>query len=251
MRDITYASHEIQLSPREWIIALVIIGGLFYLIPAGWGRIEPFEPGQDYRVPYELSNDYWLFDRYCRLMCEKEKTLVVGDSVIWGQYVKPDQTLTHYLNELAGADRFANLGVDGTHPIALAGLIEHYGKAISGKDVILHLNLLWLSSARADLQDEKEFAFNHPRLAPQFIPKIPCYTASASERIGIIMERNVPFFSWTSHLQTANFDNNNLQRWTLENPYGCPISQITRALPAPSDHERQKAAPWTERGVIQ
>ncbi|KPK76589.1 MAG: hypothetical protein AMJ79_06220 [Phycisphaerae bacterium SM23_30] len=242
-----HSSHEIRLSPREWIITLVIIAGLFYLIPVGWQRLESLETNPDYRIPYELSSDYWLFSRYCRSVCAADKMPVIGDSVIWGQYVKPDQTLTHYLNELAGADLYANLGVDGTHPMVLAGLIEYYGKAIKDKDVILHLNLLWMTSPRADLQIEKEFAFNHPRLAPQFIPPIPCYTASVSEKIGIIMERRVPFFSWLNHLHRAYYDNQNLQNWTLENPYACPFAPVTFELIPPGGRERQKPIPWTEK----
>jgi len=50
------------------------------------------------------------------------------------------------------------------------------------------------------LQIEKEFHFDHPKLAPQFFPNIPCYKASYSKRISAVVERYVPFFSWTSHL---------------------------------------------------
>lgn len=152
--------------------------------------------------------------------------MVIGDSVIWGHYVERDQTLSHYLNELAGGERFVNLGLDGTHPMALFGLIRNYGRAIKGEKVILHLNLLWLSSQEADLQTDKEFKFNHPRLVPQFKPRIPCYTEPTSGRIGIVLERSVPILQLVRHLQISGFDNTNLQLWTVENPYLNPFNRI-------------------------
>jgi len=105
-----------------------------------------FEPSPDYRVPYGLSSDYWLYERYCRSACSNYDTLVVGDSVVWGHFVPADNTLSHHLNNLAGRPRFANLGADGTHPAALEGLLRYYATDISNKNVILHLNPLWMTS---------------------------------------------------------------------------------------------------------
>jgi hypothetical protein len=68
---------------------------------------------------------------------------------------------------LAGGPRVVNLGVDGVHPVALAGLVEHYGHEIRGRKVLLHCNLLWMSSPEADLQGGKERSINHPALIPQ------------------------------------------------------------------------------------
>ncbi|MCP4708895.1 MAG: hypothetical protein GY869_09745, partial [Planctomycetes bacterium] len=165
-----FSSNTIQLNSRHWLIVLVIVTALFTLTPIAFQQIEPFQPAANYRIPYSLSNDYWHFHRYCKMVCDTDKTLIIGDSVMWGPFVAPDQTLAGFLNEIAGADQFANLAVDGLHPLALTGLIEHYGSAITDKDIILHLNLLWLNSPRADLQDEEESSFNHPRLVPQFSP---------------------------------------------------------------------------------
>ncbi len=149
--------------------------------------------GPDYRVPYSLGNDYWNYARTCREVATGDRTLVVGDSVIWGHYVAGGETLSHYLNERIGAARFANLGLDGVHPAALCGLVEHYGTAIQRRQVVLNCNLLWLSSARHDLSTDKEFAFNHPALVPQFWPKIPCYRAPLSEQAGRRRRAELPF----------------------------------------------------------
>ncbi|RPJ25468.1 MAG: hypothetical protein EHM35_15520, partial [Planctomycetaceae bacterium] len=168
-------SHYVRLSGRQWLIVTVALLALIGLGPRIWEHIEGFNPGGDYRVPYELSNDYWLYSRHCSHMCEQGKILVIGDSVVWGHYVEPDRTLSHYLNELSGGDKFANLGADGTHPAALQGLLRYYGVDIHGRTVLLHLNPLWMSSAKHDLQTTKEFRFNHAELVPQFTPRIPCY----------------------------------------------------------------------------
>jgi hypothetical protein len=222
-----FSSNAIRLKAWEWVVAAGIIAVLVFALPPVWQSLEAFSPSDDYRVPYDLSEDYWLFKEFSRSVCDEGKTLVIGDSVIWGHYVERDQTLSHFLNDLAGKERFVNLGLDGSHPMALLGLIKHYGKAVKGKKVILHMNLLWLSSEEADLQTEKEFHFNHPRLVPQFRPQIPCYTESASGRIGIVLERFFLIQQLVRHLQVARFDNTGLQLWTVENPYSNPLSRIS------------------------
>jgi len=246
-----FSSNAVRLSPGEWMVALLLTGLAIHLIPAAWRRAEPLEAGADYRVPYRLSNDYWLAARYFGEACARDKALVLGDSVVWGHYVGTAGTLSHYLNEAWGEDRFANLGIDGIHPVALAGLVEHYGGAISGRDVILHGNFLWMSSKRHDLQVTKEFTFNHPSLVPQFWPRIPCYRESLSGRLGIVVGRAVPFLGWTKHVEIAYFDNADLARWTIGHPYANPGARITFALPSPDEPPSPEpvAKPWTERGI--
>ena len=46
--------------PRSVLCAVVFVVGA----PILWERYEPLQPGPDYRMPYDLSNDYWLYDRY-------------------------------------------------------------------------------------------------------------------------------------------------------------------------------------------
>lgn len=245
---IPFSSNNIRVSALEWIIVIIICSALLYFGTALWGRLEKFNPGTDYRLPYELGNDYWLYSHYCRWACSKYDTLVVGDSVVWGHYVSSDNTLSHYLNQNAGRECFANLGVDGFHPAALGGLLKYYGRAITGKKVIIQFNPLWMTSAKHDLQTEKEFHFNHPKLVPQFFPKIPCYKDSFSDRFSAAVERYIPFFSWASHLRIVYFNNMDLPNWTLENPYRNPISAVTLELPASND-DLQENVSWTEKGI--
>jgi hypothetical protein len=241
-----FGSNKVQLSVREWIVAGALVVGICLFIPWIWQRIEPFEPGPDYRMSYELSNDYWLYSRYCGLASSQDKVLVIGDSVVWGEYVAPEDTLTHHLNALTNSGRFVNLGVDGIHPAAMSGLIAYYGRAIRGRTVILHFNPLWMSSKRHDLQTEREFQFNHPKLVPQLSPWIPCYRESYANRIGIVIERYLPFRAWTNHLAIMYFENTDIATWARENPYSNPLARITLELPEPNPELRHKPVPWTE-----
>src|ERR1700720_76009 len=94
----TAFSNGIRLSGREWGIVGLFALTLVFLAPVAWKRAEKFDPGPDYRLPYELSQDYWLFERYAHLAAARYDTLLLGDSVIWGQYVTHGQTLSHRLN---------------------------------------------------------------------------------------------------------------------------------------------------------
>lgn len=245
-----FSSNFIRLSVREWLITAGVVVVVALALPFTWRSMEDFAPSVDYRVPYDLSEDYWLYNQYCRSVSGRDKTLLIGDSVIWGHYVRKDQTLTHYLNELAGAERFVNLGLDGSHPMALLGLVRYYGRSIRNEDVILHMNLLWLSSPEADLQTEKEFSFNHPRLVPQFKPRIPCYLETFSGRISILLERKIPLMNWVKHQQSQNFGNTDMQIWTLENPYSNPLSRISVNLPGPEEYRDPDSQPWNSGDQI-
>jgi hypothetical protein len=245
---VPYGSNCIRLSLNEWIIVAIILSAVFYLLPMLWERAEKFEPSSNYRISYDFSSDYWLYERYCRFACSRYETLVIGDSVIWGHFVPMDKTLSYYLNDLTDAELFANLGADGTHPAALEGLLRYYGKDISDKNVILHLNLLWMTSPRDDLQTQKEHRFNHPKLVSQFIPRIPCYKASFTERISTVMNRRVPFCNFRSHVNITSFQSMDVPAWTIEHPYENPLGAITFPLHAVDDYERYNDAARPGRG---
>jgi hypothetical protein len=118
---------------------------------------------------------------------------------------------------------------------------------MTNRRVLLHCNLLWMTSREADLSSEKEQSFNHPRLVPQFSPTIPCYRASYDERLGVLMERTVPFLSFVNHLQNVYFDQKGPYQWTLAddgeyppsypNSYRLPWDAVTFEVPGEPDQD--------------
>jgi hypothetical protein len=241
----TEFSNSIRLTGWEWLVVGLFAVLLVVGAPHLWKKAEPFTVEPDYRIPYDLGHDYWLYERYTGMAAERYDTLVIGDSVVWGEYVTPHKTLSHYLNELAGRERFANLGLDGAEPLALAGLVEHYAGGVRGKNVILHCNLLWLSSPATDRQDVEETArIDHPHLLPQFSPRIPSYKEEVSPRLGALVEQRLPFNGWANHLQQAYYDRTDIPDWTVEHPYDNPLKPLTRGLPHPDEALRHLEEPW-------
>jgi len=254
--------NEMRLGAAHWALAVGVVILAAVVTPRVWKRAERVDAGPDYRIPYALSRDYWFFGRRLGDLGDPRRVAVLGDSVVWGEYVLPDGTLTHFLNGAAeGRERYVNCGADGLHPLALEGLIRYYGGALRGRKVLLHCNLLWLSSAKADLEDPGEENLDHPHLLPQFFPRVPAYGADAAERIGAVVGRNVGFLSWVEHMQIAHFDGLDLPDWTLAtdggdpprrpNAYRNPLGRITLDVPGdtPNDPKRgprsRRHRPWT------
>ncbi len=244
-----FSSNALRLSVSQWLLTGALTVVLCAALPKLWALVEDFSPEQDYRLPYTLSDDYWLYRQYCQQSTATHEVMVVGDSVVWGHYVPMDGSLSHYLNEMASPQTFANMGIDGIHPAALAGLLKYYGQAITNKTVVLCFNPLWMTSKKHDLQTVKEFRFNHPRLVPQFKPNIACYTESVPNKIGIVLERHSELLSWTSHLRTAYYNKMDLSNWALEHPYDCPVPGIASRLPQPQTTAEQHKA-WNTRGMV-
>jgi hypothetical protein len=246
-QEVPFGVNEVRLTARQWAATFFIFGLVLLLTPRLWERIERFNTGPDYRIPYQLSKDYWLYGQRLRQVPGREHVLVLGDSVVWGEYVAPDGTLSHFLDHEARAtNRFVNLGLNGLFPLAQEGLVNYYGKAIRRQKVIVQCNVLWMTSPKADLSSDKEEAFNHSRLVPQFSPWIPCYRADANERLSAVIQREVGFLQWVGHLQNAYFGQKSIPSWTLEddggnpprypNVYKNPLAQVSLAVPsAPQD----------------
>ncbi|MFM1942091.1 MAG: hypothetical protein RI897_1073 [Verrucomicrobiota bacterium] len=260
----THFVNAIRLGLRHWLIAGAVTLTILLLTPLIWKRIERFDTGADYRIPYNLSKDYWLYERHLD-RSSPTNVFVVGDSVVWGEYVRPDGTFSHFLNQHASQpSRFVNAGVNGLFPLALEGLVQHDGTAIRNAKVILHCNVLWMSSPKADLQTTKEERFNHAGLVPQFTPRIPCYKSDLNQRLVAVLERQLTFLKWASHLQIAYFDQKNVLAWTLEedgtepprfpNAYKDPLSQITLHVPAEPETDPERGPdsprhrPWSTTG---
>jgi hypothetical protein len=264
--EVPFGVNEMRLDALQWLVALGIIGLVVLLTPRLWQRLERFETGPDHRIPYQLSKDYWFYGQWLRQVAGSNNVVVLGDSVVWGEYVLPEGTLSHFLNQEAGAPgQFINGGVNGLFPLAQEGLLHYYAPALRGRKVMVQCNVLWMTSPKADLSTHKEEEFNHARLVPQFVPRIPCYRADANERLSAIVARQVGFIAWVGHLQNAYFGQESIPGWTLEvdggNPPLCPnawknpLSQIALRVPAAPRDDPQRGPgsprhrPWFEDGA--
>jgi hypothetical protein len=239
-----FSSNAVRLSIREWVVLLAALVLLVTVSGPAWTRVEEFHPSSDYRIPYASSEDYWLFDRLCREAGASAKTFIIGDSFVWGQYVGKNETLSHFLNRRAGTERFVNAGLDGAHPMALEGLIKNHCGGLQGRDVILHLNLLWVSSPQADLQTGGAVRLNHPRLVPQFLREIPAHDRSVSEKLSVVVARHVPFLAWARHVRITYYSSADLPHWILENPYRSPLAPLDFSWRESNDLLHATAQPW-------
>jgi hypothetical protein len=239
-------SNGVCLNGAQWLGLTAFTVVLAFVAPWLWKHYEEFTLEPDYRMPRELSDDYWFYERYVSLAADEYDTLVLGDSAVWGEFVARDETLSHFLNKQVGSERFANIGLNGAHPLALEGLVEHYASNVTGKNVLLQCNPTWLRSLKTDLRNV-DAEVNHERLVPQFVPAVPAYKVEISPRLGVLVERRVPISKWANHLQKAYYRTdvpNDIPGWTLKHPYANPLEPLTRPLP-PSDYKRREnAVPW-------
>lgn len=266
MHDLPYGATEMRLTARQWLATVAIVLATIAAVPPIWEKAGRFDTGPDYRIPYDLSRDYWLYSRWIRKVAVPENVIVVGDSVVWGEYVRPEGALPVFLSqESAEHPRFINGGVNGLFPLALEGMVRHYAKMPAGQKVILQCNLLWLTSPKADLSSVKEEQFNHARLVPQFSPRIPCYRADAHERISAAVENRSNFLAWANHVQNACFEQKSIPKWTLADDGGDPpqypnarqnpLARIPMTVPAaPADDpqrgpESPRHRPWSTTGA--
>ncbi len=263
--EVPFGVNEMRLTLRQWLAVLTLVAVGAWGMPRYWPQVERFDVGPDYRLPYALHKDYWLFQQRLAKIADRASVPVLGDSVVWGEYVRADGTLTHFLNRETGrSDRFVNCGINGLFPLAMEGLLDYYGATLCRRKVLLHCNMLWMSSPKADLSLTKESDFNHTRLVPQFWPWIPCYRADMAERLSAVVERNVGFLAWVGHLENTYFDQRSIPRWTLieddstpprrPNAWRDPLAQITFRVPAEPPHDPQRGPassrhrPWTAGG---
>jgi hypothetical protein len=264
---VPFGVNEMRLNARQWAVAAAIFAACALGIPRVWKQIERFDTGDDYRIPYALSSDYWLYQRRLeQISATAEAVPVLGDSVVWGEYVRPAGTLTHFLNiESSRSGRlFVNCGVNGVFPLAMEGLIAHYGAALQHRKVIVHCNVLWMSSPKADLSTKEEQTFNHAQLVPQLFTPMPCYRADASARLDAVASTSIGLLGWANHIDSVYYDHLSIPRWTLEedgsdpprspNAWRNPLSRINLKVPGEPENDPLRGPtsprhrPWNAKG---
>jgi hypothetical protein len=245
MSDCTVCGNErlaLRLSLREWLVAAFLITAFLAAAPS-----IPFRPRSplvepDYRIPYSLSTRYAVYRRFTTLAAAQFPTLIVGDSVVWGQCATRDQTLSHHLNELTKQPRFANAGLDGMHPVALVELIEHHAPGIERKNVILHFDPLWLFSDGSDPKSSSRVLNARPGLMPRLAAGAGGVMKDAVASAGSCALQAPFLHGWSEHLADTRID---FLAWSLDHPYEGPLHAISSTLPPSEDSRRLRLAPWT------
>jgi len=240
------------LSPRDWLAASVFVAAVLGTVYYGWGAWERYAPGPDHRETCwaELQSDYWAYMRWCKYARDHYDILLLGDSVVWGQEVAHDETISHYINEYLGRHVVANLGNDGLFMAGIRGMVVHYGDYLSGTNIILQFNPLWLASPKNDLRGEEKSRYHHPRLIPQFDPRITYYH-DLNTRIGYRVEHIFRVFPFVRHLMANYFDNRSIAGWMMAHPYENVLGAITFEA-APVMAEKQgKGRSWRAKGMEQ
>lgn len=232
----------LRLSGREWLAVALVVTVAIGSAPFIRFRAPMPEIEKDYRIPYALSARYEIYRRFTALSARQFPTLIVGDSVVWGQCATRDQTLSHHLNELTRQPRFANAGLDAMHPVALLALLEHHAPAIERKDVILQLDPLWLMVPRDEPPVTIGTALLHrpglvPRLAADFSGR---FKASIAKGAAALVRRS-PLAGWAERFSDARLD---FLAWSLDHPYESPLRAIAAALPPSEDSHPLRLTPW-------
>jgi len=231
----------LELSLREWLLVALLVTALLAVVPhvPFRGRAPVVE--RDYRIPYALSTRYDLYRRFTTLAAGQFPTLVIGDSVVWGQCAKRNDTLTHHLNELVKQPRFANAGLDGMQPVALLDLLEFHAPGVTGTRILLQFDPLWLMLEGPTSSQGRDELYNRPDLIPRLAAH---FTGPFKEFASLSwshLTRNSPLKDWGEQLADARID---FLAWSLDHPYESPLKAISAALPPSEDTHPQRLTPW-------
>jgi len=239
-----FEAPALELSLREWLVVALLVTLLLAAAPhiPFRGRAPVVE--RDYRIPYALSTRYDLYRRYTTLSTAQFSTLLVGDSVIWGQCARRHDTLAHHLNELVKQPRFANAGLDGMHPVALAELLTYHAPAIANARVILQFDPLWLMQEGPSSPHGRTVLFNRPDLIPRLAAHFMGPFREATSLSWSHVMTDTPLKDWGERLADARID---FLAWSLDHPYESPLQAISSALPPSEDSHPQRLIPWDQR----
>ena len=220
-------SNAMLLGLRKWAATVLIVVVFASVVYYGWDGWEYYQPGSDHRETCwaERQSDYWAYIRWLKTARERYPVLLLGDSVIWGQEVDNDETISHYINRFLGEDLVANAGNDGLHMAGINGIVTHYGDNFDGANVIVQFSPLWIGNLTRDLRGERKSRPHHPQLIPQLDPRINYYN-DLNTRIGYLSEYVFPIFPFVRHIMVNYFNNKSISKWVMDNPYSNPFAAI-------------------------
>ncbi len=253
LKRIPYSSNSLRYSLKEFIITvLAVLLIMLFVIPLCYRSIEEYEFNDNFRLAEKYRDDYWSYSAWAREAAQKYDYLFFGDSVVWGMYVDNDNTLSAQLNELLGENKAANMAIDGLHQVALKQLINSYAGSVQDRKVFVYFNPLWLNTPLYDLTEteldpDKPFKPNHPRLLPQMDWSVRAYDENFSSRVSIALEHHIPLYSLLHHLRLNFYDNQGLPDYIVANPEENPFTRIDTELDVAEKRKRNARRSWRDQ----
>lgn len=228
------------LSVRGWSGVLVVFVLVVIGLPRAWVAVESFDPELNWRQPTRVAEDYWQIHRWLRAAERKESIVILGDSVVWGEFAKPNETLAAHLSMINGENEFANLGVQGLYPVALLGLLKIEAPR---SPPLLLFNPIWMTSARRDLSllasERETVSVNHQALLPQWIGSPVSYRATLEERLSRWGLQQSQLRRWSNHLSYEHLDGQDLPTWLRAHPSRFPWQASDGIVLGPEDEPGQ------------
>ena len=251
LKNIPDNADALQLKPLAFAVtALVILAIVLGAVPQYIAKKQNPAIGKNFRLAYDLRDDYIGYRHIAKAVCEKHPAVFVGDSVVWGMYVGNADTIPALLNRKAGREEFGNLAVDGLHPVAMETLVKEYGGYIRNKRVYLYWNPLWMNSPLYDLSGDGEFSINHPRLLPQFDPRMKSYRASLGDRLGAALDRLFDYRAYLHHCRVAFLGNDDFKTFIAKYPDENLFKKLSFTWdPAEKKKNANSKISWDKAGI--
>ncbi len=259
-----------RLSGRGWGIALLVMVLMWTLVPKLYTPNLNLEHARQFRIPFSLSEDYSIYRSYAEQTDAAAgeniiNCVMLGDSVVWGEYVAKTDTWSAELTRIWNASKSENdpaqpsiqiwnFGLNGAHPTALRGLIRHHGKWDSRTALILHFNPLWITSPERDLSTFKPAPFNHPALAPQFRDRPKVYKENFGERLRVAIGQRAGFLLWAQGMRIRHLNGYDWGGWVMENPDALPwdpefVKKTDEMWRDQGIREGVEAVSWEDQGI--
>ena len=251
LKNIPDNADALQLKPVAFAVtALVILVIVLLIVPHYIAGKQNPVIGKDFRLSYDLRDDYIGYRHIAQAVGKDHPAVFIGDSVIWGMYVDNENTIPALLNRRAGREEFGNLAVDGLHPVAMETLVKAYGGAIKNKRVYLYWNPLWMNSPLYDLSGDGEFSINHPRLLPQFDPRMKSYRAPLADRLGAWLDRTFDYRAWLHHYRVTFLGNDDFKTHIAKHPDENIFKKLSFAWdPAEKKKNANSKIAWDKAGI--
>lgn len=242
-------SIAIPLGLRQWLVVIGLAVAIVVAIPRVWKRQEQFDPHESWRMPVALTEDYWQWNRWLEETQEQGRIPMLGDSVVWGEFARPTETLSMQLSGVANENgttaSFANLGLKGLYPIAMERLVDRYSPKHCA---VVLFNPIWMTSPRRDLQESNPDGMNHSLLVPQWSSP-PAYQATFEERISRSMNLRLDSWQWRQHWRLDDLEGKDWATWSMRHPHLMPWQATDCSVREPEDEPQSQVPNAASRNV--